>query len=150
MRPIEYKASLEPFRKQSLPKKVILKKRIPLKSQETPYSRSPSSSGSFECLITFWIPDVPYSSLRPKICLTMQSGYGKIRLVFEDWNDLVNFNFAITEMLIDNKEIIIQKLDEALQEWEECQKKKSCILYYDSNTVLQEEKQVLIGKEEKK
>jgi hypothetical protein len=106
---VNYDATLRPKFKQNLPKKIVLSKRIHV-------------SKRYECQVTFWVPDTPYSPYPPGIGMNIRHGKGdgkdSVRLIFSNVDDLKNFLGILNMFTLDNLSKVGGALDEAVREWQ--------------------------------
>ncbi len=111
----EFDAVLKPKFKQNLPKKIVLSKRLRV-------------SPRYECQVTFWVPDTPYSPFVPGIGMTIRHGKGEgkdsVRLVFGGVEDLKNFFSAFNMFTLDSLENVKKAFEEAVREWQVCRSKR--------------------------
>jgi hypothetical protein len=105
----KYLADLKPYFKQTLPKKIVVSRRIRVNPK-------------YECTVTFWIPDIPYSKNPPGLGMTMRHGHGEqkefLRLVFTTTEDLKEFTGQFNQFVLDNIIELNKVLRDALLEWE--------------------------------
>ena len=104
----EFDAVLKAKFKQNLPKKIVLSKRIKV-------------SRTYECQVTMWVPDTPYSKFTPGIGVTIRHGKGEgkdsVRLVFGGTEDLKKFLTDLNMFVLDNFEKVGGAFREAIEEW---------------------------------
>jgi len=109
---IEGKIGVKRF--QSLPKKILLTKRIPIRTEHEKYKK-------YEIKVNLWVMDVPFSSEKPKIGLTLSHGKGLkrqyLRIVFEDTDEILLFLSEIASFVCENDDALTQVLEEAISEW---------------------------------
>lgn len=102
---MRYDAWLRPKPRQMLPKKLVLRQQFSL----SPYKIN----------ATIWVPDVPYSKLKPKVCLTLSHGREQyIRFAFDSADDMVRFVESLLQWVKSNAEVADQALKLAVEEHE--------------------------------
>jgi len=112
-------ADLQEVKYQQLPKKIVLRKKVPIASDDgKPYYIN----------ISIWIPDTPYSRYKPKVVLTISHGKtGRsrqyIKIVGRNPKDICAFTAMLNFFAYEHLDILNQKYSEALIEWEDLQKK---------------------------
>lgn len=107
----EYKTTMEPIFKQSLPKKCVYTKRISVKK-------------GYDCQASLWIPDTPYSKYPPGIGLTVRHGKDsskqRVRFVFQTTQELVDFSKEFQNFILEHLEEVLRYHGEAVSEWARC------------------------------
>lgn len=74
-------------------------------------------SNNFGATATVWIPDEENSRYKPKICLSIKHGMGKINLVFDDEESLVDCLNGLAIFGETMKDALGKALKEALHDW---------------------------------
>jgi hypothetical protein len=101
--------SSKPYFQQKLPKKVVLTKRVRVKDK-------------YECQVSLWVPDIPYSKNAPGVGLTMSHGAGDnrqyLRLIFADLKDLRIFMGELNNFILNSLGPVENAFRNALAEWE--------------------------------
>ncbi len=107
----EYKTTMTPIFKQSLPKKCVFTKRIPIKK-------------GYDCQVALWIPDTAYSKYPPGIGLTVRHGREEtkqhIRFIFQQPQEMLDFMRELDNFVKSNLEQICKYHGEAFSEWAKC------------------------------
>ena len=104
----EYLTTMKPVFRQKLPKKMLRTQKIRVNKD-------------YECLVSFWIPDTPYSKTKPGIGMTIRHGRKDsnqyIRLIFPAFEDLRKFISEIINFTLQTEKSLTDTLAEAEKEW---------------------------------
>jgi hypothetical protein len=124
----DFIAELKPRIRQNLPKKIVLTDNFILGDQSTAFKKNQKP---YDIRITYWVADVPYSRIEPKIALTLSGGGKWFRIVFSSIKQIEAFITQIKAFFKQNKKALANALKQAQKEqkklWKLIEKnKKSC------------------------
>jgi len=112
-------ADLQEVKYQQLPKKIVLRDKLPIASDD---------GEAYYINVSVWIPDTPYSRYKPKVVLTISHGKAGrsrqyIKIVGRNPKDICAFASLLFSFAYRHLDILNKKYSEALMEWEEFQRK---------------------------
>ena len=95
-------------------KKTSFGKRLPKKFMA---HHTLNLSNNFGATATVWVSDEPNSRYKPMVCLSLKHGLGKINLVFETEEELVDSINGLAIFTETVKESLGKALRESLDDW---------------------------------
>jgi len=114
---------LKPKKIQPLPKKCVFSHRINLPSLKDPYVER---ENPYMLYCSVWIPDVPYSPIKPKIGWTLRAKQDQyIRLIMPNTSSIAETLYSLVNFVEKVSPELLEQLHQAEMEWLEFRKKLS-------------------------
>jgi len=110
---------------QPLPKKCVFSHKIHLPSLKEPYTEK---QNPYMLYCSVWVPDVPYSSIPPRIGWTLRAKQDQyIRLIMPDVQSIIETLLSMWGWIEKVGPELLEQLHQAEMEWYRCRNKLSIV-----------------------